>query len=519
MQISQIVTRNRQVTGPRTATIFKGRRRTWEQHAERVARLAAGLHKLGLDEGDRVAMLALNSDRYLEWFFATSWAGGVFVPINTRLAPPEILHWLTDSGTSILFIDENFLSLLPTLRAGVPTLREVVPLEPTDAEPAGNSHYEQLIGDAEPVPPSERGGGDLAGLFYTGGTTGVSKGVMLSHDNLLINALQVTPTCGFNPDTRYLHAAPMFHLANGLGMFGAALAGSTHIMVPTFTPDLVLDAITADAVTSTVMVPTMVSMIANATDPDLHDLSTWRTLIYGGSPIPEAGIQAIRRVAPHLDLIQAYGQTEASPTVSLLPPDRHTFSGPLAGKTRSAGQAVCGVEVAILDDLGEELPRGAVGEICARGDGVMIGYYNRPDETAAALRDGWLHTQDAGYMDDDGFIFVVDRLKDMIVSGGENIYSAEVENALAAHPDVLECAVIGIPSERWGEQVHAVVALETSSTAIAEDLISHCKSLIAAYKCPRSVELVAGLPKSGAGKILKQALRAPYWAGQERAVH
>ncbi|MBW3664332.1 MAG: long-chain-fatty-acid--CoA ligase [Actinobacteria bacterium] len=519
MRISQTLARNAQVAPRDTATIFGDRRRTWPEHRDRVARLASALRRMGMGDGDRVAMLALNSDRYLEWYFAVSWGGGVVVPINIRLAPPEIVHWLTDSGASILFVDDTFLPVVPKLQEAVSTLRHVVHVGDGDP-PEGTDGFEQLIADSDPIPASEGRGDDLAGLFYTGGTTGRSKGVMLSHNNLLSNAFHLVPAVGFGPQTVYLHVAPMFHLADAAGMYAVALAGATHTFVPAFAPAAVIEAIEAHRVTTTLLVPTMIAALTQVPDVEQRDLSSWEQLLYGGSPMSEALIDGILKLVPQLNLVQAYGQTEAAPVVTLLPPERHTFSGPLAGKTRSAGQAAFGVEVAILDEEDQEVPRETVGQICVRGDNVMIGYLDRPDETETALRNGWLHTGDAGYMDDDGFVFVVDRLKDMIVTGGENVYTAEVENALASHDAVLECAVIGIPSDEWGEQVHAIVRIAPDSDVSEAELLAHCKEQIANYKCPRSVDIRQDeLPKSGAGKILKRELRAPFWEDQDRAVH
>ncbi|MDY7103049.1 MAG: long-chain-fatty-acid--CoA ligase [Actinomycetota bacterium] len=518
MRISQSVTRNAQVAANEVATVFGERERTWTEHADRVARLAAALAGLGVADGNRVAALGLNSDRYVEWFYAVSWAGGVVVPINIRLAPPEMVHWIEDSGATILFVDDTFVPVVPTLLERTGTTH-VVYLGDGET-PDGMVGFEDLIAGATPIEPRDRGGDELAGLFYTGGTTGRSKGVMLSHGNLMSNALQIMPGLRFRPDTRYLHAAPMFHLANGAGMYATALIGATHVIVPMFTPDGVLDAIEQQRVTATVLVPTMIAALTQAPGVTDRDLSSWEQLMYGGSPISEAVLEAITKLVPTLNLQQAYGQTEAAPALTMLSWERHVFSGPLAGKIRSAGQAVPGVEVEILDESDQPVERGVVGQICARGDNVMLGYLNRPEETAAALANGWLHTGDGGYMDDDGFVFVVDRIKDMIITGGENVYSAEVENALAAHPAILECAVFGIPHHRWGEQVHAVVRTAPDTGLTEQAVIDHCHELIAGFKCPRSVKVVADeLPKSGAGKILKRDLRAPWWESETRSVH
>lgn len=518
MRIVQIIQRNVQTAGDHVATIDGDRRRTWREFRDRVARLAGGLRELGVGDGDRVAMLALNSDRYMEWYFAVSWAGAVFVPVNIRLAPPEVVHWLTDSGASVLFVDDTFLPMVDKLREQIPAVEHIVHIGDS-APPEGLIGYESLIDESQPIPASERGGDDLAALFYTGGTTGKSKGVRLSHDNLLSNALHLMPVIVLDDGLVCLHAAPMFHIADAAFMFVATLAGATNVFIPVFEPGATVDAIERHRVTVTLLVPAMIKALLQMPDLQSRDFSSLITLGYGAAPMAEDDIAAARQALPGVDLIQGYGQTESAPLLSVLPPERHTFDGLLAGKTRSAGQAIYGVELEILDENDQAAPRGTVGEICARGDNVMLGYHNRPDATEETLRNGWLHTGDVGYMDEDGFVFVVDRAKDMIVTGGENVYSAEVENALSGHPAVHECAVIGVPSEDWGEQVHAVVTTAPEAAVTGEDLIEHCRGRIAGYKCPKGIEFRHDeLPKSGAGKILKRGLREPYWATRERAV-
>lgn len=465
-----------------------------------------------------MAYLGLNSDRYLDFFLAVPWAGGVFVPVNVRLAPAEVVDWLSDSGSEVLFIDDAFAPMLPAIAPEVPSLRQVIFTGEREA-PAGALAHDALIEASDPIDARDRGGDEVAGLFYTGGTTGRSKGVMLTHANLLVNALQVLPPLGITRQTRYLHAAPMFHIANGCGMLGALAEGASHVVVDRFTPAGVAECIQRHGVTHTLLVPTMIGMLVNDPAARQYDLRSLQRLLYGGSPVTESVLVAVQEMLPTVGLIQAYGQTEAGPVITLLGTERHVFDGPLAGKTRSGGEPALGVDVAILDPDGRELPRGEIGEICARGDNVMAGYWERPEQTAAALADGWLHTGDAGYMDDDGYVFVVDRVKDMVVTGGENVYTAEVENAIADHPAVLECAVIGIPSEEWGEQVHAIVAVRDGEQLDEAALIVHCRDRIAGFKCPRSVEFrEAELPRSGAGKILKTELRKPYWQGRERSV-
>jgi long-chain acyl-CoA synthetase len=519
VRLSQCITRAAQVAPARTATSFGERSRSWAELADRVARLAAALRALGVGAGDRVAFLGGNSDRYLEWFFAVAWAGAVFVPVNTRLAPPEIEHVMNDSAAGTLFAGDELAPLARQLRDDLPHLSELVHAGEVEPPGADWHAYEHLIAASDPAAPARGSGAELAGLFYTGGTTGRAKGVMLSHDNLLSNAFHMLPGVGYGPDSVYLHAAPMFHLADGASMIALAVCGGTNAIIERFTPAGLLAAVAEQRVTHTLLVPTMIAMLVDELEREPRDVGSLRRLNYGGSPISEALIERARDALPGVALTQGYGQTESASLLTLLAPERHVLDGPLAGKTRSAGQVLPGVELAVLDEHGSERRRGEIGEICARGDNVMLGYWNQPELTRETLRGGWLHTGDAGYLDEDGYVFIVDRLTDMIVSGGENVYSVEVENAISRHPAVAECAVVGVPSERWGEQVHAVVTLRDGHDLRPAELIDHCRALIAGYKCPRSVEIrTEPLAKSGAGKILKGELRATHWAGQSRAV-
>jgi len=519
MRISSTVRRAAQINGAGLATDYLDRQRTWAQLDDRVARLAGGLRQLGVNAGDRVAMLSLNSDRYFEFFFAVPWAGAVAVPINTRLAPPEVVHWLTDSGSTVLLVDDAFLAMLPKVLDQLPLITTLV-YTGENATPENMIAYEAMIQDHAPIEPMDQGGDELAALFYTGGTTGRSKGVMLSHRNLLLNAIQFSGEMGFDLRSVYLHAAPMFHLANGAAMFAIASAAGTSSIITAFEPVAVLEAIQNKRVNLGLLVPTMVNMVVNHPKAGDYDLSSLRDVLYGASPMPEAVIEKAMEVLPNVDFHHAYGQTEAGPVLTIMPTEYHVTSGPLAGRLKSAGRAILGVEVRIVDEDDNEVERGVVGEICGRGENVMLGYWNQPEMTAETLRGGWLHTGDGGYMDDEGFIYVVDRVKDMIISGGENVYSAEVEDAVHQHDTIVECAVIGIPHEKWGEQVHAIVRCHDGRSVTEQALIDHCHEWIAGYKCPRSVEFVTDpLPLSGAGKILKTELRQPYWAGKEKQVN
>ncbi|ULN40712.1 long-chain fatty acid--CoA ligase [Mycolicibacterium crocinum] len=514
MYLTQGLHRAVRATPHDTMTICAGRVRTFAEVADRVARLAGALHTLGVSTGDRVGILSLNSDRYSEYLLATPWAGAVLNPINIRWSAAEIAYSLRDSDTRALLIDDTFLPLLPELRSQVPDLAHVIHCGDGDA-PEGLLSYEELVAASDPVPDAHRCGSDLAGLFYTGGTSGHPKGVMLTHDNLMTSALGCLASGLFlTSGGPLLHAAPMFHLADLAIWTAQVCRGGTHVFIPAFRPDWVLEAMQQHRITDLLLVPTMVQMLVDDPALSAYDSSSVRAVLYGGSPISAALLERAAQRLPTAEFVQAYGMTEVSPVATLLAPADH--ADPVL--RRSGGRAAPHSEVRIVGEDDTELPRGEVGEITVRGAHVMAGYWNKPDETAAALRGGWMHTGDAGYMDARGYVFVVDRIKDMIVSGGENVYSVEVENALARHPAVATCAVIGVPDERWGERVHAVVVLTSGEQASGDELREFCKTLIGGYKIPRSFEVVDALPVSAAGKVLKRELRAKFWTDSDRSV-
>lgn len=515
--LTAMIRRAAQINPDAIATSDSGRTVLWRDFPDRIAHLAGGLRKLGVTTGERAAVLALNSDRYYEFYFAVAWAGGVFVPINTRLAPPEVIHWLTDSGTRVLCCDETFLPMAASIRDQVPSLEHIVFLgDSHDIWPTWAS-----LAEASAAPDAGRCGDDLAGLFYTGGTTGRSKGVMLSQQNLAVNALQAAPVLQLQPGDRILHTAPMFHIADWCMCVGAAIVAGSNYFLPAFDPAEVLGHIERQRIQKLLMVPTMINMVVHHPDLPERNLESLETVMYGASPMPESVIQRALEVLPHTRFCQAYGQTEAAPILTMLRPEYHTLDpdSPYSGKIKSAGQAVPGVELAVLGQDDQPVATGEVGEVCARGPNVMLGYRNLEDQSQATLRGGWLHTGDGGRLDEDGFLYIVDRVKDMIISGGENVYSAEVENVLFQHPAVAQCAVIGVPDEKWGERVHAIVVLKDGAAASEAELIDHCRDQIAGYKCPRAVDFRAEpLPLSGAGKILKTELRKPYWEDRDRNV-
>ncbi len=511
MYLTQGLHRCVQQSSDATATICGPRRQSFASLADRVARLAGGLQGLGVKEGDRVAFLGLNSDRFHEFYLGAFWAGAVVNPVNVRWSGAEIAYSLEDSGSEILFADETILPRLDQIRREYPRLRHLIWTGEGPA-PDGASDYEALIESATAVADSRRSGDDLAGLFYTGGTTGFPKGVMLTHANLVTGALGSATLRFVHPNAVFLHAAPMFHLADFAAWTIITLTGGVHVTVPAFSPIAVLEAIQMHRVTDTVMVPAMLQLLVDSPDLGNYDLGSLRHIGYGGSPISEALLLRAKAALPGVTFCQAYGQTELSPITTLLLPEDHVAGSP---RLRSAGRAAPHAEIAVVDEEGAAVPNGIVGQIVARGGHVMAGYWKKPEETAAALRDGWMQTGDAGYLDADGYLYVVDRLKDMIITGGENVYSAEVENAIARHPAVATCAVIGLPDTRWGERVHALVVLKPGAEASADEIREHSKLQIAGYKCPRTIDFVEFIPVSSTGKVLKRELRDQYAAAKE----
>lgn len=521
MLLTQPLRRMGQLAATHVATVDGAERRTWAEVNDRVARLASGLGALGVGVGDRVAILALNSARYMETYFGVLWAGAVVVPLNTRWSFEELAYGLTDSEPEILFLDATFLPHLAGLRQRWAGLKHVVFIgEPVDGA-QDLIPYETLLAGNDPVPVASLPPEALAVICYTGGTTGLSKGVMLSH--LAVWASSVALSIDYaqiaSRDTIFLHAMPLFHSGGSAVLFATTIVGGTHVFLPGFNPAQILRTIQDEKITHTQLVPTMVRMLLDQPDFDSYDVSTLKTLVYGAAPMSATQIEETLAKLPHVGLQQGYGQTELAPYISSLRPQDHQTTGDGARRLRSAGFAGLCTELMVADPDGGEMPRGEIGEVWVRGPHMMTGYWRKPEETAAAMVKGWIRTGDAGYMDDEGFVFLVDRMKDMIVTGGENVYSTEVENAIARHPAVGTVAVIGIPSERWGEAVHAVIILRKDMSASESQIIEHCRKHIAGYKCPRSVEFRTDpLPVSGAGKILKRELRKPYWEGRETTI-
>lgn len=503
------------------AVVTDGQALNYGDLERRVDGLGAALAELGISAGDRVGVLAENSLAHLEAWLGIPAHGRVICDLNFRLAESELVFIADDAGIGTLLTDDAWLGVARRLRERCKALARIVHMGPGPC-PDDCVDYETLVA-ADPVTPPAHHPDTLAAISYTGGTTGVPKGVMLSHANLLSNAQHNLISVGHRHSDTFLHVCPMFHVAGTANVLAATWAGARQVILPRFAPDTVAATIERERVTLMLLVPTMIARLLDHLDEHPCDLSSIRELGYAASPVPpRTQLRMLERF--DCQVAQFYGMTEAAPSVTRLGADDHRrgLDGSPAEVARlsSAGIPLPGVELQIRDpETDRELPPGTLGEVCVRGPNIMLGYWNRPEASAEALRGGWYRSGDLGRIDRGGYLFVVDRLKDMIVSGAENVYSIEVEAALVAHPAVSEAAVFGIPHAEWGEAVQAAIVLVDGATVDADELTAFCRSRIAGYKLPRGYDFhTEPLPKSGAGKVLKTALRDPYWAGHDRRV-
>ena len=492
-------------------------RMNYREFAARVWRLAHGLQSLGIVKGDRVAVLHENTHEYLEAYFAAAHLGVILVSLNYRLAPKELTGILNDSESRLLIAEGLFHDKAEDLPKEVSTLERIIwtrdeshPLNGEDVR------YEALLKKqpADPPPSAAISDDDVAHLYYTSGTTGRPKGVMLTHRNVKSHALGTVAELHLTDRDRWFHVAPLFHLADAWATFALTWVGGKHVLVPSFDAGGVCRLIQAERITLSNLIPTMLNMMVNHPDVRKFDYSSLRVVLSGGAPIAP---ETVRKIVDAFgcDYIQTYGMTETSPylTLSILKEHLKNLSpeAQLEFKAKT-GREFIGVSLRVVDDNGNDvaMDEQQVGEIIVKGDTVTPGYWRMPDETRKAFRDGWLYTGDLAVMDAEHYVNIVDRKKDMILTGGENVYSSEVENVLYTHPDVLEAAVIGIPDAHWGEAVKACVVLKEGHLATEEEIIAYCRKDLAGYKTPKSVDFLKTLPKTGSGKIFKKGLREPY---------
>ena len=487
----------------------------WADYVGRIARAAGMLRSLGLRPGERYAILCRNCVRQAELIYAGYWMGAIPVPVNYRLAPAEIALVLEDAGCRHIAVEDVYARLLdqPQLEGWRSRALCVAAGRTGIALP----HYDELKAAALAAEPHDPAEDDEAILLYTGGTTGRGKGVRITHRNIASNALQLARAMSVGESDLYLHVSPMFH-STDLKATALSMMGGAHAYLPEFSPANVLSAIARHRVTIASLVPAMVIRILQDPESGRYDLRSLRLISYGTSPMAAEWIRRTMDAFPGVDLHQCYGLTETSPVLAILDQGDHRRA--LDGREdllRAAGRALPGVDIRILDDRGRDVPPGESGEVVTRGPQIALGYHNRPSENAQVFRDGWFHTGDIGRIDDEGYLFVLDRKKDVVVTGGENVYTSEVEAAIYQHPGVHEVAVIGVPDEHYGEALFAVIVPAPGHTLSADEMITHCRARIGGFKIPRRMAFVDALPKSAMGKIMKQDLRRAYGGGAPAA--
>lgn len=492
--------------------------RTYRELGERAHRIASALRGLGAEPGDRVAIIAPNSARYIEVSHGIFVGGYVRVAPSCKLHPAEVAEIVEDCTATVLVVSPDWAAQITKIRGELPSVAHVVVLGPSEVGAIG---YDELLAAGSPaVPAHAPRASDPCALLYTSGTTGRPKGAMLTHANwvaMMRNSMVELPP--IDPDDVVLHVAPLSHLSGYVEPTCSA-RGACHLVHESFEPAAVLDAIERDGVTLIPLVPTMLNLMLPDAETGGRDFSSLRTILYGGSGIAPDRLSRAVRVFGDV-FVQFFGLSETPMPLSALSQHDHRFDlgDPPPARLASAGRVNPFVELRICDDGGDELPVGEVGEIVVRGDTVMAGYWRKPVETAAMIdADGWAATGDLGRLDGDGYLYIVDRKRDMIVTGGYNVYPAEVENAIASLEEVQEVAVVGVPDDRWGEAVKAVVVLRPGTSLTEADIAARCTERLAGYKKPRSVDFVTELPKTGSGKLMRRAVREPYWAGRERSV-
>jgi acyl-CoA synthetase (AMP-forming)/AMP-acid ligase II len=516
MILGDIIKRNAQLQGDRTALVFEGKRFSHREFARRVYRMANALLARGVKRQDRIAILARNSNEVLEVFGAGETAGFIIVNVNHRLSVSEIQSICSDAQPSVLVFEPDFAEAAQAVRAKVPVVACTVCI---GGIIGGAEDYETVLAGASDAEPAVRAASeDVAHLIYTSGSTGRPKGVMFQHQAFFEGARMITLEGGAMEPTKGLIVMPLFHIGARVQSLAFLMLGGSIVIHRNFDPEAVLQTIQDEKITATHLAPVMIQRILEVKNRERFDTSTLHCVRYASAPMP---VPLLRRAIEAFGPIfsQVYGMSECL-GVTTLKPFEHKLEGSAREVRRlsSAGQASVGVELRVVDDNDNNVPSGEIGEILIKSAATMLGYWNNNIGTNEALRGGWLHTQDLGIIDEDGFLFILDRKKDMIISGGENIYSWEVEEALRHHPAVAEAAVIGVPDPQWGESVKACIVLKAGSSVSEEELIELCRSRLGSYKKPRSVDFTTALPRLASGKIDKKVLRAPYWANRDRQV-
>lgn len=492
------------------ALLWAGGRLTYAELDQRSSQVAQALRAAGVGRGDRVAFLDKNSPEQVELFFGAAKLNAVPCPVNYRLAPPEIAFIVADSQAKVFVVGEEFAPAIDKVADELTGVRVLTT----------GARYEQWR-DAHPAddPGEPLAAGDIAYQLYSSGTTGRPKGVQLTQANLTAGMGLYPAIMGLGPDSVSMVPMPLYHIGGGGWALAGFAQGATNVLIREIVPDQLVDTIVAERVTHGFLVPAVLQFMLAVPGVRERDFSALQALLYGASPISEKVLaESVRTFG--CSFVQAYGLTESTGTIIYLPAADHDPDGPNRHRLRAVGVPIPGAEAKVVDPgTGDTVPTGTVGEIWVKGPTVMAGYWHMPDQTEVTVTDGgWLHTGDAGYQDADGYFYIHDRVKDMIVSGGENVYPAEVENVIMSHPEVADVAVIGVPSERWGETPRAMVVRSPGSEMTEAALLAFCRERLAGFKCPTSVEWLTELPRNPSGKVLKKDLRAPFWEGRTRMV-
>ena len=512
---------------PQKQAIVCGERRwTYQEFYDRMGRLSIRLKDLGVEKDDKVAILLPNCHYFLEAYYGIAQIGAISVPINYRLSPSEIAFILTDSESKILVADPMFQKQVGSFRAETKTIERILWTgEEKSFWALPDLSFEKALmqGRGDPLPETSISEDDIAQIYYTSGTTGRPKGVMLSHKNVTTHALGTIAELHIVDSDVWIHVAPLFHLADAWATWAITWMGGTHVLIREFDLKVVLETIEKEKVTLTNLIPTMLNLMVNHPDVGRYDYRSLRVLLSGGAPIAP---EVVRKIVETFkcDYIQTYGMTETSPYLTLSIIKDHLKKLPYEDQLRfksKTGREFIAVQLKVVNDRGQEIKKDEqeVGEIIVKGDIVTKGYWKLAEETGKAIRGGWLYTGDLAIMDEEGYVTIVDRKKDMILTGGENVYSTEVENILYMHSAILECAVIGIPDSKWGEAVKGIVVLKPGQRVTEEEIIQFCKEKIAHYKAPKSIDFLEALPRTGSGKIHKKGLRDKYWESYQKKVH
>ena len=493
---------------------FHERETTYKQFDVFANKVAQGLIEEGCEPNSRVAFLAKNSDLYFEFLYGTLKSNTVAVGINWRLAAPEVAYILNDSKSQMIFVGPEFYGLINQIKDEIPHIKKIISMEGAHDEWQDYSSWRDLQSDIDPLIPVSKE--DDVIQLYTSGTTGHPKGVQLSNINFTASAemSQETYYQYFDEGTPNMVCMPIFHVAGTNMGIGGIVSGCKNIIVADLDPGLVLDLIEKEKIVNTLFVPAVILFLIQHPKVDQIDFSSLKTVIYGASPIAEATLNKAIEIMD-CDFWQVYGLTETNGTVTILDPKDHH---PSRNKLRSCGKPGPGVEIKIVNKTGDELSVGEVGEILIKSSTNMKGYWNKPKATIEAFKEDWFVSGDAGFYDEEGFLFIHDRVKDMIVSGAENIYPAEVDNALMSHPEIIDAAVVGIPDDKWGEVVKGFVVLGQDSRLQEHDIISYVRTQIAGFKCPKSIKFISELPRNPSDQTVRRELRAPYWEGKDRNI-